>query len=293
MSNPRHTAAAASLRPAALSRPRVKLRLPLPQDKAPIVVTLPDGKTQDGTAFETTPFSVAMSISKGLAQACCIAAVRYSARIKSPLEEGMVAVATNPDGDDEGEGEWELWDLNRPLEGSCELKLHKFGDPEGQTVFWHSSAHILGEALELLYGGRLTHGPPTETGFFYDTYLGEMAVDQAKMAQLEKKAMAIAEQKQPFERVVVTKEECLAIFDSNPFKKAMISAKIPDGASTTVYRCAPLARRYRSDLLHATTPRVVLKSLNPLSRAFADVASSSTCARGLICPALETSKPSS
>ena len=68
--------------------------------------------------------------------------------------------------------EWELWDVCRPLEGDCELKLHKFDEPEGKEVFWHSSAHILGEALEMLYSAQLTHGPATETGFFYDSYLG-------------------------------------------------------------------------------------------------------------------------
>ena len=56
---------------------------------------------------------------------------------------------------------------------------------------------------------------------------------------LEKKAKAIADQKQSYERVVVTKEECLALFRSNPFKMAMIKGKLPDGSSTTVYRCGP------------------------------------------------------
>ena len=60
----------------------------------------------------------------------------------------------------------------RPLEGDCDLKLHKFDEPEGKEVFWHSSAHILGEALESLYGARLTHGPPTDGGFFYDSFMG-------------------------------------------------------------------------------------------------------------------------
>jgi len=52
------------------------------------------------------------------------------------------------------------------------MQLVKFEDPEGQEVFWHSSAHILGEALEREFGVHLCHGPPTEQGFFYDSYTG-------------------------------------------------------------------------------------------------------------------------
>jgi len=210
--------------------------------KPPITVTLPDGSTRPATAFVTSPLDIATAISKGLAQACCVASVSYAKgeRLPSPLEAGMVAMANGPD-EEEGEvsEDWELWDLNRPLEGSCELKLHKFGDAEGQITFWHSSAHILGEALESLFGAHLTHGPPTDGGFFYDSFMGEAAVDKEKVGQLESRAKLIVDQKQPFERVVVSKEECLRIFEANPFKKALISSKLPDGSSTTVYRCGP------------------------------------------------------
>lgn len=107
--------------------------------KPPITVTLPDGSTRPATAFVTSPLDIATAISKGLAQACCVASVSYAKgeRLPSPLEAGMVAMANGPD-EEEGEvsEDWELWDLNRPLEGSCELKLHKFGDAEGQITFW-------------------------------------------------------------------------------------------------------------------------------------------------------------
>ena len=62
----------------------------------------------------------------------------------------------------------ELWDLNRPLEGDCNVVLVPFTNPEGREVFWHSSAHCLGEACECEYGCLLSHGPPTPQGFFYD-----------------------------------------------------------------------------------------------------------------------------
>lgn len=69
-----------------------------------------------------------------------------------------------------------LWDLDRPLEYDCKLELLKFDDPEAQAVFWHSSAHILGEALERVYGGCLCYGPPIESGFYYDMHLDDKGV---------------------------------------------------------------------------------------------------------------------
>ena len=62
----------------------------------------------------------------------------------------------------------ELWDLNRPLEGDCKVLLVPFSNPEAREVFWHSSAHTLGEACECEFGCLLSHGPPTPQGFFYD-----------------------------------------------------------------------------------------------------------------------------
>jgi len=208
----------------------------------PITVTLPDGKKIDGKAFETSPLDIATGISKGLAQACCVASVKYTRRLHNPAEAELITVAADPDGDDAGapaDAAFELWDLARPLEGDCDLKLHKFDSEEGQQVFWHSSAHILGESLETLYGARLTHGPPTGSGFFYDSYMGSTAVTTDMQSALEKQAKKVADAKQPFERVVVTKEECLDLFESNPFKTAMISSKLPEGSSTTVYKCGP------------------------------------------------------
>lgn len=65
----------------------------------------------------------------------------------------------------------ELWDLDRPLERDCRISYLPFDAPEGREVFWHSSAHVLGEAAECEYGCMLSHGPPTAQGFFYDMAL--------------------------------------------------------------------------------------------------------------------------
>lgn len=110
--------------------------------REPIKVTLPDGKQVDATSWETTPYEVARGISQGLADNTVISKVNG-----------------------------EVWDLDRVLEGNCTLQLLKFDDPEAQAVFWHSSAHIMGEAMERIYGGHLCYGPPIENGFYYDMHL--------------------------------------------------------------------------------------------------------------------------
>ena len=114
-------------------------------DKPAITVTLPDGKQMPGVAFETTPLDIAGALSKGLMQAVCVSSVRYSNRLKGVTE--IIEMATGPDDDVPAveETKWETWDASRPLEGDCELQLLKFDDPRGKEVFWHSTAHMLGQ----------------------------------------------------------------------------------------------------------------------------------------------------
>jgi len=119
-------------------------------EKPPIKVTLPDGKVIDGTAWVTSPMDIATGISKGLAQATCVCSVKYSKR-QDGGALGKVVAADEIDGEAAvEESEWELWDAKRPLEGDCDLQLHKFDDPRGKQVFRHTSAHILGTAHESL-----------------------------------------------------------------------------------------------------------------------------------------------
>ena len=110
--------------------------------KTKINVTLPDGKIVEGLSWQSTPYDIAKGISQGLADNTVIAKINN-----------------------------ELWDLDRPLEGDCTLQLLKFDNPEAQAVFWHSSAHIMGEAMERCYGGHLCYGPPIADGFYYDMHL--------------------------------------------------------------------------------------------------------------------------
>lgn len=141
--------------------------------KQAIQITLPDGKVKEGISFETTPLDVATSISKQFAEKVVVAKVRYPNGRISTLDEGLSIPEELKTNGSVGEHGWVDYDATRPFEGNCDLKLFTFNDPEGRETFWHSSAHVLGETLELEFGVHLCHGPPTEAGFFYDSYSGK------------------------------------------------------------------------------------------------------------------------
>ena len=148
-------------------QPNIFLSVDMPRE--PIKIRLPDGKEKDGVSFQTTALEIAKSISNSLPDKVVVAKVKYLGPKVGTLDEGLV----NPNEENAGNGDfWELYDSFRPLEGNCELKLVLFDDPEGKMVFWHSSAHILGETMEREFGVHLCHGPPTDSGFFYDAYCG-------------------------------------------------------------------------------------------------------------------------
>ncbi|KAF9810242.1 hypothetical protein IEO21_07053 [Rhodonia placenta] len=181
------------------------------QPRRDIEVTLPDGSKRKATNWETSPMDIAKEISKGLADRIVIAKVNG-----------------------------EVWDLERPLEDSCSLELLDFEHPEGKRVFWHSSAHVLGEAAERHYGCHLCIGPPTEDGFFYEMAIDERVVTNSDYPALEKLSDLAVKEKQRFERLVVSKEKLLEMFKYSKYKTHLIQTKIPDGTSTTVYRCGPM-----------------------------------------------------
>jgi len=221
-----------------------------------ITITLPDGKEVAGEAWVTSPQTVALGISRGLNDSSVVARVTYISRVDDycAAEDGVGEADVMMQGPEEteekvGDGdasEVVLWDMARPLVGSCKLEFLKFDDPAARTVFWHSSAHMMGEALERLHGAHLTIGPPLAGGFYYDSYLGQekegsdRTLKETDYGPVEKEVGAIAKSKQPFERLVVTKEECLQMFAYNPFKQAIITAKVPDDSRTTVYKCGDL-----------------------------------------------------
>lgn len=92
----------------------------------------------------------------------------------------------------------DIYDLHHKLEGDCNLSLFKFDSKEGKTLFWHSSAHLLGEAIEDMYGAYLTHGPPLENGFFYDAFIGENRISKDNFPEIEKHIDGIIGANQPF-----------------------------------------------------------------------------------------------
>ncbi|KAF9364122.1 threonyl-tRNA synthetase [Mortierella sp. NVP85] len=182
------------------------------QPRAPIVITMPDGSQREGVAWQTSPMDIAKAISKGLS------------------ERAVIAKVDNV-----------LWDLERPLIASCRLELLDFESEEGKSVFWHSSAHVLGEACEKHYGCHLCVGPPIEDGFYYEMGMrDERLVSQSDYENLETLAKNIVKEKQPFQRLEVKKEDLLEMFKHNQYKIQLINSKIADGTSTTVYRCGPL-----------------------------------------------------
>ncbi|TMS03686.1 threonine--tRNA ligase 1, cytoplasmic [Larimichthys crocea] len=181
------------------------------KDSRAIKVTLPDGKVVDAESWKTTPYQVACGISQGLADNTVIAKVNNS-----------------------------VWDLDRPLEDDCSLQLLKFDDEEAQAVYWHSSAHILGEAMERVYGGCLCYGPPIESGFYYDMFLeNNEGVSSNDFPCLENLCKKIMKEKQPFERLEIKKETLLEMFKYNTFKCRILNEKVTT-PTTTVYRCGPL-----------------------------------------------------
>ena len=111
-----------------------------------------------------------------------------------------------------------MWDISRPLEGDCELVFFDFDDPIGKETFWHSSSHVLGQVLENQYGVKLCHGPPTDNGFFYDSYTGKDIFKSTNYLEIEKAAKTVALNNQIFERLILKKKDALELFKNNPFK---------------------------------------------------------------------------
>ncbi|KAF3897595.1 Threonyl-tRNA synthetase [Trichophyton interdigitale] len=134
----------------------------------------------------------------------------------------------------------ELWDLDRPLERDCRIRYLPFDSVEGREVFWHSSAHALGEACECQYGCLLSHGPPTAQGFFYDMAIPEGGVvTQADYPLLDAKTAKIFKEKQSFDRLEVSKENLKKMFGYSKYKLHYID-NLVEGESSTVYRCGTL-----------------------------------------------------
>jgi threonyl-tRNA synthetase len=129
----------------------------------------------------------------------------------------------------------ELWDSTRPIEKDATLKLHKFDEKEGKHAFWHSSAHLMAEALEALYPGmKFGIGPAIDNGFYYDVDPGDgITISEADLPKIEAKMKELASQKNVYKRENISKAEALALFykKGDNYKTELIS-ELEDGTIT-------------------------------------------------------------
>ena len=148
-----------------------------------IQITLPDGATRK-VEKGTTGIDIAKSISEGLARN---------------------VLGCQLDG--------EVWDANRPIEKDCEFKLLTWNDELGKEIMWHSSAHLMAEALEALYPGiKLAIGPAIENGFYYDVDFGEHSISSDDFSKIEAKMIELARQKNKYIRKEMSKLDAISYF---------------------------------------------------------------------------------
>ncbi len=167
-----------------------------------IQITLPDGSIK---AFEenTTPMDVAKSISEGLAR-------------------NVISASFNGT----------TLETSTPLTTDGSLILYTWNNDEGKTAFWHSSAHVLAQALENLYPGiKLTIGPAIDNGFYYDVDFGEHVVSEKDFKSIENKMIEIARGKHEFKMRDASKAEALALYKGNEYKTELIE-NLEDGTIT-------------------------------------------------------------
>ncbi len=169
-----------------------------------IKVTFPDGSVRE---YEngTTGMQIAESISSRLAQE-------------------VLAIGVNG----------ETRDLNRPINEDCSVKLFKFDDEEGKHTFWHTSAHLMAQAIQMLYpNAKFGIGPAIENGFYYDIDFGEEVLKESDFAAIEKKMMEIVATKQTLTRVDISKADAMKMFsDRGEIYKTELISELEDGKIT-------------------------------------------------------------
>ena len=128
----------------------------------------------------------------------------------------------------------EVWDANRAIEKDSSLVLHTWKDKEGKMSFWHSSAHLMAEALESLFPGvKLGIGPAIENGFYYDIDLEEKVLSIEDLPRIEKKMKELAKQKMTFKRKEISKKKAINYFQEkgDPYKLELLK-DLEDGEVT-------------------------------------------------------------
>jgi threonyl-tRNA synthetase len=169
-----------------------------------ITITLPDGSKRSYESGSTA-LDVAMSISEGLAR-------------------NVLAAKING----------EVRDSFRPIEEDADLQLLTWNDDEGKSTMWHSSAHLMAEALEALYPGiKLGIGPPIENGFYYDIDFGDIEFDADNLEAIENKMLELARAKNEFTRKEISKDDAIAFYKEkgDEYKLELIDG-LEDGSIT-------------------------------------------------------------
>ena len=173
--------------------------------KIMIKITFPDQSVKE-FAKGTTPLQIAESISPRLAQ-------------------DVLAASING----------QEWDLSRPISEDAAIKLFKWDDPEGKHAFWHSSAHLLAEALQELYPGiKFGIGPAIENGFYYDVDTGDTPIKEGDFAAIETKMAELVSKKEAIVRHDISKADALKMFgDRNEEYKVELISELEDGTIST------------------------------------------------------------
>ena len=169
-----------------------------------IKVTFPDGSVRE--------------FAKG------ITGLQLAESISSRLAQEVLAITVNE----------QIWDLSRPIETDAAIKLHKWDDEEAKHAYWHSSAHLMAEALQELYPGiKFGIGPAIENGFYYDVDPGSAVIKEGDLPTIEAKMVELAARKEAIVRTDISKAEALKKFEDkgDEYKVELISA-LEDGTIT-------------------------------------------------------------
>jgi len=169
-----------------------------------IKVTFPDGSVRE--------------FAKG------ITGLQLAESISSRLAQEVLAITVNE----------QIWDLSRPIETDAAIKLHKWDDEEAKHAYWHSSAHLMAEALQELYPGiKFGIGPAIENGFYYDVDPGTAVIKEGDLPTIEAKMVELAARKEAIVRTDISKAEALKKFEDkgDEYKVELISA-LEDGTIT-------------------------------------------------------------
>jgi threonyl-tRNA synthetase len=158
----------------------------------------------------------------------------------------------------------ELWDLGRPIEEDATIKLNKWDDPDGKHAFWHSSAHLMAEAVEAIFPGtKFGIGPAIENGFYYDVDPGdEVVITEGDLPKIEKKMKDLVSQKLIYTRSEVSKEEAMKYFgDKGDNYKTELIGDLEDG-TISFYKQGNFTDLCRGPHLANTSPIKAIKLLS-------------------------------